>query len=99
MVYVWSKNPSNTTCTDKTNFVASQTDNQYLVVPPQSITPALAVTAQDTTTYASSSNLVGNFNNGSSNTDLYVCVLANASVTPATTTDLRFTIQGTKDAP
>jgi hypothetical protein len=98
VVYVWAKNPTGTTCTDKSNFVASQTDNQYLVVPPQSITPALALTAQDTTTYAAAANLVGNFVNGSSNTNLYACVVANATVTPATTTDLRLTLSGTKDA-
>lgn len=99
VAYVWSKNPSNTTCTDKSNFVVSQTDNQYLIVSPQLITPSLAVSAQDTTTYGSASNLVGNFVNGSSNTNLYVCLLASASVTPATTTDLRLTIQGVKDQP
>lgn len=97
--YVWSKNPSGTTCTDKANFVASQTDNEFLVVQPTAVTPALAVSAQDTATYGAASNLVGNFVNGSSNTDLYVCVLAAAAVTPATTNDLRYNIQGVKDAP
>ena len=98
-VYVWSKNPTNTTCTDKTNFVASQTDNEFLVIGPQAITPALAVTAQDTITYGSATGLVGNFVNGSANTNLYVCVLANATQTPASTTDLRINIQGIKDQP
>lgn len=97
VAYVWSKSPASTTCTDKANFVVNQTDNQFLVVPPQLITPALAVSAQDATTYGSSANLVGNFNNGSTNTNLYVCVLAAAAVTPATTTDYRFTVQGIKD--
>lgn len=97
IAYVWSKSPASTTCTDKANFVVNQTDNQFLVVPPQLITPALAVSAQDATTYGSSANLVGNFNNGSTNTNLYVCVLAAAAVTPATTTDYRFTVQGIKD--
>lgn len=98
-VYVWSKNPSNTTCTDKTNFVRSQADNQYLIGSPQSITPALAVTAQDATTYGAAANLVMPFVNGSSNTNLYVCILANAAVTPASTTDLRLNISGIKDQP
>jgi hypothetical protein len=42
---------------------------------------------------------VGNFVNGSANTNLYVCVLANATQTPASTTDLRINIQGIKDQP
>lgn len=99
VAYVWSKNPSGTTCTDKTNFVVSQADNEFLVVSPQSITPALIASAQDTTTYGGASGLVGNFVNQSSNTNLYLCLLANASVTPATTTDLRINIGGIKDQP
>src|SRR5579871_2674689 len=99
VVYVWSKNPTNTTCTDKSNFVASQTDNQYLVTPPFLLTPALVASAQDTAAYTPPWTGIGNFVNGSSNTDLYECVLANAAVTPATTSDLRFNLQGTKDAP
>lgn len=99
VVYVWDKNPASTTCTDKSNFVKSQTDNQHLIVSPQLLTPAVIVSAQDTTTYAAATNLVGNFVNSSTNTSLYVCILANATVTPATTTDLRLNIQGVKDQP
>lgn len=99
VVYIWSKNPTNTTCADKTNFVVSQTDNEALVAPPTTITPALGVSAQDTTTYGNAANLVWPFNNGSTNTDLYICILANAAVTPATTSDLRLNISGTKDQP
>lgn len=99
VAYIWSQRPSSTTCTDKANFVVNQTDNQALVVQPQLITPALILSAQDTGTYGVVSNLVGNFSNGSSNTNLYVCLVANAAVTPATTSDYRLNIQGTKDAP
>jgi hypothetical protein len=97
VVYIWDKNPASTTCTDKTNFVASQTDDQHLITMPVLLTPALSVSAQDTGTRALASNLTANFINSSSNTDLYVCILANATVTPATTTDLRLNIQGIKD--
>lgn len=99
VAYVWDKNPSSTTCTDKTNFVVSQTDNQHLIGSPTLLTPALVVSAQDTTTYAQAGNLTYNFVNSSTNTNLYVCLLANASVTPATTTDLRINIQGIKNQP
>jgi hypothetical protein len=100
VVYVWDTNPANTTCTDKTNFVKSQTDNQRLITgTPILLTPALVVSAQDAATYAAATNLVDNFVNGSSNTNLYVCVLANASVTPGTTSDYRLNIQGIKDQP
>lgn len=98
VMYVWDKNPSGTTCTDKTNFVKSQTDNQHLITGiPILLTPALVVSAQDVTTYAAAANLTNNFVNSSANTNLYVCLLANASVTPATTTDYRINIQGVKD--
>lgn len=99
VAYVWSKNPAATTCTDKTNFVVSQTDNEFLAVQPQLMTPAIVVSGQDAVTYAASTNLVGNFVNGSANTDLYVCLLTNATVTPATVSDIRLNIQGTKDQP
>lgn len=99
VVYLWSANPSNTTCTNGSNFVASQADNQALIVAPILLTPALVLSAQDTTTYAVATNLVGNFVNGSSNTDIYECTVANATVTPATTTDIRINIQGVKDQP
>ena len=99
VAYVWDKNPTNTTCTDKTNFVASQTDDQRLINVPILLSPALSVSAQDTSTRAQQGNLTANFVNSSSNTDLYLCLLANAAVTPATTTDLRINIQGIKDQP
>lgn len=99
VIYVWQKNPTGTTCTDKTNFVASQTDNQQLIVQPQLLTPAVVVSAQDTTTYAAATNLIAPFVNGSTNTSLYACVVANATVTPGTTTDLRLNLQGAKDQP
>lgn len=99
-VYIWDTNPSNTTCTNLANFVVSQTDNQHLITgKPISVTPALAAGAQDTHTYASATALSANFANGSTNTNLYVCVLAHAAVTPASTTDLRFQLTGSKDAP
>lgn len=100
VAYVWSKNPTNTTCTDKTNFVVSTVDNEALVNnAPILLTPAIVASGQDTHTYAAATNLVGNFVNGSTNTDLYVCLLANATVTPTTTSDLRLNLQGVKDAP
>lgn len=97
VLYVWSQNPTHTTCTDKTNFVSSQADNEWLVIPPTLVTPATVVSAQDTKTYASVTNLSGNFYNVLPDTTLYVCLVANASVTPATTTDLLLILQGMWD--
>lgn len=100
VVYVWDKNPTGTTCTDKTNFVVSQANNQHLIVgAPILLTPALVASGQDVATYAAATNLTGNFVNSSTNTDLYLCALTNATVTPGTTTNLRFNIQGIKDQP
>lgn len=97
VIYVWQKNPTGTTCTDRANFVASATDNQALIVQPQLLTPSVVLSAQDTFTYAAATNLIAPFANGSTNTSLYVCIVANGTVTPGTTSDLRVNIQGVKD--
>lgn len=100
VIYVWDTNPAGTTCTDKTNFVVSQADNQHLITgKPIVLNPATVAAGQDTHTYASTGSLNANFANGSGNTNLYVCVLANAPVTPASTTDYRVQLQGAKDQP
>lgn len=99
VVYAWDKNPASTTCTDKSNFVSNATDNLHMIGIPQLLTPALSVSAQDTSTRAAATNLASPFTNGSTNTNIYVCVLANAAVTPATTTDYRIQLSGTKDQP
>lgn len=92
--YIWSQKPGNTTCTDKANFVVSTADNAFLLSAPFIITPAVVVSGQDTHTYAQQSNMTGNFSVVSPGSTLYVCALANATVTPATTSDLRFNFQG-----
>lgn len=94
-VYVWDKIPANSTCTDKTNFAKSQVDNQNLVSQPFLLTPSLGVSANDATTYAQQGNMGAPFVNAdtSPGSSLYVCLLANATVTPGTTTDYRLNVQ------
>lgn len=90
-VYAWSKNPTSTTCTDKANFVVNASDNTNLIAQPFLVSLALGVSAQDTTTYGQVLNIAAPFtaNSGSS---MYVCLLASAAVTPATTTDYQLIV-------
>lgn len=98
VLYAWDTNPTSTTCTDRTNFVPNQADNQHLITGvPILLTPTTVVSAQDVTAYASIGNMTNHFENGSNNAVIYLCELANATVTPPSTTDYRINIQGTKD--
>lgn len=92
--YIWTQKPTNTTCTDKTNFVSSIADNAFLISNPFLVTPAVVLSAQDTMTYAQQSNMTANFVVVNPSSTLYVCAVANASVTPGSASDLRFNFQG-----
>lgn len=99
VVYVWQTNPVNSTFNDRANIVISQVDNEALIIPPTIVTPALVTSAQDTTTYGTAQNLAAPFENTEESANIYVALVANASVTPATVSDLRLNIQGMKDQP
>lgn len=54
VIRMWDKFPGATTCTDQQAYVGSATDDQHLVYPPFSITPAAPGSTQgDAKTYAS----------------------------------------------
>ena len=55
VVRMWSRLPINTTCIDNTAFAGNfATDDQYLITPPFSVTPAApSSTTGDSSTYAS----------------------------------------------
>ena len=59
VVRIWSKQPTNTTCTDNTSFAGNfTTDDAYLVTPPFIVSPiAPSVTTGDANTYGVLTNL------------------------------------------
>lgn len=97
VVRIWQANPVNTTCTDQTAFVGSAVDDQNLIAPPFSITPAAPVTTTgDSSTYAASSNLVLDYKNSDTTPSryLYVCVLTSATDTADESAPVYLTLSG-----
>lgn len=87
--YIWQAEPENTTCTNNAPFVASELDRPTLIAVPFALTPA-SPGAFDTRSFAANVSLVSNFTGD----DLYMCIVAGAGVTPATTTSYKINIQG-----
>jgi len=98
---IWSKNPSNTTCTDNTPFSGSDTDDAYLIGGgPFSVTPAApAVTTGDPATYGALGNLVWNYQNkdGTPTADLYVCAITVSTDTADENKSVRISLSGTQN--
>lgn len=92
-IYVFSANPTGSTCTDTTTFVLAAADVTKLVytasvtlAAPQGSTPTVGTTAM---------NLGLSFNNtdATQTTKAYVCVVVGVGgVTPASTTDFSFSL-------
>lgn len=97
-IYVWDAKPTHTTCNDNANFVYAQADEKAVVVRT-SITPAVIAGGQDTSSSGQSAALWGGFVVSDGTPNLYVCILAHASVTPATTSDYVISISGQKNLP
>jgi hypothetical protein len=74
VVRIWTQPPLNTTCVDNTAFAGNfATDDNYLITPPFSVTPAApAVTTGDSSTYGSLT--VQAFSFESPNGLAYVCL-------------------------
>ena len=92
-IYAFQKSPAST-CTDKTAFSLSSSDRPYLVPGfPQSVTLA-SPGSWDAASYASVLNLTSNFKNQDTTPgqSIYFCLVTAAAVTPASTTDLIFTV-------
>lgn len=87
-VYIFDALPSASTCTDKTNLTLAAADVPKLAMAPFVITPA--VVGSGTTASAAQLNQISSVQNADSppTANLYVCLVANATVTPASTTDL-----------
>lgn len=96
-VYIFDANPSSTTCTDKTAFSLAAADVSKLVMAPFVLTPAV-VGSGTTVTTAQLTQAVSMINQDTTRSpNLYVCLVANGSVTPATTSDLVAKISGVLD--
>jgi hypothetical protein len=79
---IWSRNPTNSTCTDNTNFAGSILDDIYLMgFGPVTMVPAAPTnTTGDAKTYAALSGVTWDYaTNGNQN--VYVCLVANATDT------------------
>jgi len=95
---VWSKNPTNTTCADNTNFAGSATDDQYLIGGgPVSIATAVPASTQgDSAVYAALTGLTWDYKNadGTATQNVYVCLVTTATYTPAASKLVYVTVSG-----
>ena len=94
-IYIFSSNPSGSTCTDKSTFTIAAADLPKLITSI-SVTPA--VPTGGAASVGNATNLVQNFVT-SGNGNLYFAIVETATETPATTSDLIFNAGGIKDAP
>jgi hypothetical protein len=96
-VYAWTKSPS-TTCADKSAMSYNTADNPYLVPGfPVVMTPAV-IGSGTTESFAQQAGPYSANNQDSTlTTNLYVCIVANATVTPASTSDLILSLAGIND--
>jgi hypothetical protein len=94
-IYLFSSNPSGSTCTDKSTFTIAAADLPKLIT---SFTVTPAVPTGGAASVGNVSNLVYNYVT-SGNNNLYFAIVETATETPASTSDLIFNIGGVKDAP
>lgn len=97
-IYIFDTQPSSsTTCTDKTAFVLANADVPKLALMPFIVSPA---TAQGITQSIAQQNQIATSvrnNDTVPTSNLYVCIVANGSVTPGSTSDLSFKISLVQD--
>ena len=96
-IYIFDTNPTASTCTDKSAFALNSADASKLAMTPFVLTPAV-IGAGTTETFAQLTQSVSVKNqDGTATANLYVCIVAGGSVTPATTSDLVAKISGALD--
>jgi hypothetical protein len=87
-IYIFDVNPTGTTCTDKSAFSLATADISKLAMAPFVLTPAIIGTGT-TVTIAQLTQVVSIKNrDAATSNNIYICIVANGSVTPATTSDL-----------
>jgi hypothetical protein len=100
LLRLWQRNPVNTTCTDGSAFVGSNTDNAYLITPPLALqfnTPAPST--GDGNSYANQSAASIDYKNvdGTTTQNVYACLVTNASDTPGGSATLSVGLSGPQD--
>ena len=96
-IYIFDTNPVSSTCTDKSAFSLGAADVSKLAMAPFILTPAV-VGSGTTATVAQQTQAISMQNRDNPFTgNLYVCIVANGAVTPASTTDLVGKISGVLD--
>jgi Flp pilus assembly pilin Flp len=94
-VYLFSRNPTNSTITDKAAFVLAAADAQYLVTAPFTLTASAS--PGSTQTFAAQSLSLSTQNlDASVSRNLYAVLVVGSAVTPAVG-DLFFSISGVQD--
>ena len=89
-VFAFDSNPASSTCSDKSAYTVNVADISKLIPGfPVVLTPAIAQSMAETAASAQLASPVKN-QDGTPATSIFVCVVANATVTPASTTDLFF---------
>lgn len=96
-LYIFDTNPTGSTCTDKSAFSLATADVSKLAMAPFVLTPAV-VGVGVTTTLAQLSQIgsIGNHDSPQA-PNLYICIVAGGTVTPASTSDLSAKISGVVD--
>lgn len=91
-VYLFSANPTASTCTDKSTFTLAAADVSKLIAAPFVLTPSVATGG--TLSFAESANLVRptGAGGGAGSRTLYEALVANGAVTPGSTTDIQITV-------
>ena len=98
-VYVLDTAPVSSNCSDGVAFALSNADAYNLVFSPLSLTPATSQGATPTTAQAtpSGSPVSAHNHDTPATTYAYVCVVANGTMTPATTGDLWVRVSAAQD--
>lgn len=97
-VYIFDKSPTGSTCTDKVALSLAAADITKLAMAPFVLTPAV-IGNGTTATIAQLAQVVSikNQDGPPATRNLYVCIVANASITPASTSDLVAKLSGALD--
>jgi hypothetical protein len=96
-IYIFNANPSASTCTDKSAFVLNSADVSKLAMNPFVLTPGVVGSGTTVTSAQLLQTLSLSNRDATPGTKLYVCIVANGAVTPASTTDLVVTLFGALD--
>lgn len=95
-VYLWNTTPSGSTCTDKTAFSLAAADVSKMVAAAPIVMTPQVVGAGSTVTFASVEPAI-TASNAAVSTNVFMCVVVNGAVTPASTTDLVITVAASQD--